>query len=81
MTITAIVPVLAVTGPVCFGVCCPRHSHCRRYLAVDHAPATALRIGTCESAGTWPQYQPAAPWPAEPLVRVHVVMAQEAAAC
>lgn len=41
-------------GPiVCFGVCCPHHSACKRYRDVDGA-ADQPRIDSCQAGDQWP---------------------------
>jgi hypothetical protein len=43
--------------PACFGVMCPRHKDCQRYAAVENAPHTQQRIGTCDpSLTTFPLF-------------------------
>ena len=37
-------------NPLCFGVCCPVHGTCARYLGVDACPRDAKFIGTCGAA-------------------------------
>jgi hypothetical protein len=46
-------PITDIT-PACLGVCCPLHSSCTRYAAVEGTPPTT--IATCEEQGAWPLY-------------------------
>jgi len=49
-----------MTGPVCFGVCCPLHGSCRRYRDVDGCSPNATRIVTCSSGrDSFPLFQAA----------------------
>jgi hypothetical protein len=59
-TATPAIATAPKTDIVCFGVMCPRHGHCVRYLAVDGATFEPV-IATCQQAGanTWPMYQAA----------------------
>lgn len=42
---TAVVPV------ACYGVCCPQHQDCQRYLSIDRLPAGVIVIGFCGDGG------------------------------
>ena len=41
---------------LCFGVVCPGHSRCARYLAVDGVLGERRFIGTCEAQGDFPLF-------------------------
>lgn len=47
---------LAPGDRLCFGVACPGHSQCARYLAVDGVTGERRFIGTCEIAGRFPLF-------------------------
>lgn len=38
------------TTPDCFGICCPCHAQCARYLAIEGKDSSE-RIGTCDGQG------------------------------
>lgn len=43
----------------CYGVCCPRHSTCKAYHAVNGAINAPRPVGTCdETRKVWPGYVP-----------------------
>ena len=50
------VNLLAADAVLCFGVVCPGHSRCARYLAVDGAIGDRQFIGTCEIEGYFPLF-------------------------
>lgn len=42
---------VAPSTPNCYGVMCPKHAQCARYLAVDGATGGPHTIGTCHDNG------------------------------
>ena len=52
---------LTADGELCFGVVCPGHSRCARYLAVDGVLGERRFIGTCEVEGRFPLFVDASP--------------------
>lgn len=52
---------IAPPRPACFGVMCPLHGECARYLAVNGTQADAKTIGTCHTPIGYPQFQQVAP--------------------
>ena len=47
---------LTADATLCFGVVCPGHSRCARYLAVDGVLGERRFIGTCEVQGFFPLF-------------------------